>query len=96
MENRISICGSDCSACYCYAADMCKGCHASKGMVFHCPEGEACAIYHCCVTEHGYLNCSECDQIPCALWRQTRDPKFSDAEFERNIEERIAMLQKNI
>lgn len=94
MNKNISICGSDCAKCYCFEAKMCVGCSACKGKVFHCPEGAECAIYHCCVTEHGYSNCLECGEIPCDTWRNTRDPKFSDEEFEQNIKERIETLRK--
>lgn len=94
MDQMISICGSDCETCYCFEANMCTGCHACKGKVFHCPEGQECRIYHCCVTEHGYQSCLECGKLPCHIWRETRDPKFSDDEFEQNIAERIARLRK--
>lgn len=96
MNKNISICGSDCSKCYCFEANMCSGCNENKGKVFHCPEGEECAIYHCCVTERGYLNCLECEKIPCDIWQKTRDPKYSDEEFAKNIEERIETLRKEL
>lgn len=95
MNNNISVCGSDCSKCYCYETKICTGCNDCKGRVFHCPDEQECAIYHCCVTEHGYLNCLNCDKIPCDIWRKTRDPKFSDEEFEHNIAERIITLKSS-
>lgn len=94
MDKNISICGSDCAKCYCFENGMCVGCNECKGKVFHCPEGQECAIYHFCVTERGYANCLECGDIPCDIWRNTRDPKFSDEEFEQNIAERIALLRE--
>ena len=87
----ISICGADCTNCYC--ASMCKGCNACNGVVFH-TDGKECAIYHCCVTEHGYKSCLECVEIPCAVWQKTRDPSFSDEQFEVCIKERIELLRK--
>ena len=90
MNDSISICGTDCSKCYC--KDKCKGCNACKGIVFHTC-GQECAIYHCCVTEHGYKNCLECSKIPCEIWKKTRDPKFTDEEFESNIKGRIELLK---
>ena len=95
MNTFISICGSDCSKCYCFEANMCTGCNACKGKVFHCSEGQECPIYHCCITEHGYLNCLECNKLPCDIWKNTRDPKFSDDEFAENIAERITTLRKS-
>ena len=90
MEN-ISVCGSDCLKCYCYESEMCTGCNTVKGKVFHCG-GDECAIYHCC-GEHGFVNCADCKNVPCEIWRNTRDPRFSDEEFEKNIAERIALLK---
>lgn len=92
MNDLISICGLDCSVCYCFEAGMCTGCNDCKGKVFHCGGGE-CAVYHCCVTEHEYSNCLECADIPCGIWRKTRDPKYSDEEFEQIITERINTLK---
>ena len=93
MNENISICGSDCSKCYCFEAGMCTGCNACRGKVFHCAEGEECSIYHCCVTEHGYKNCAVCPQLPCDVWRACRDPKYTDEEFEKSINDRIAVLK---
>ena len=93
MEKNISICGSDCSACYCFEQKMCNGCNECKGRVFHCSEGQECSIYHCCVSVHNYSNCLECKDIPWDIWKKTRDPKFSDAKFEKNIMDRIELLK---
>lgn len=90
MAGSISVCGTDCSKCYC--KDMCAGCNACKGIVFH-TGGKECAIYNCCVTQHGYASCLECADIPCGIWKKTRDPKFSDEEFEANIRGRIELLK---
>lgn len=94
MDKNISVCGADCAKCYCFEANLCSGCNVHKGKVFHCPDGAECAIYHCCVTEHSYSHCLECEKIPCDIWRSTRDPKFTDEEFAQNIAERIALLRK--
>jgi len=42
---------------------------------------------------HNYSNCLECKEIPCDIWKKTRDPKFTDAEFEKNIMDRIELLK---
>ena len=89
----ISICGTDCLKCYCYEQQMCTGCNSCKGKVFHCAEGQECSIYACCLTNHGYRNCLECDKLPCDIWKKTRDPKFTDEEFEESIAQRIKMLR---
>lgn len=95
-ENKktdISVCGTDCSACYCYGK-MCNGCNACAGKVFHAPEGKACAIYECTVNRMGYKNCGACSKAPCEIWMKTRDPKYSDEEFNENVRMRMAALKK--
>lgn len=91
MDN-ISVCGTDCSKCYC--KDMCSGCNACNGIVFH-TKGAECAIYHCCITQHGFSSCLECAELPCEIWLKTRDTKFSDEEFEINIKGRIELLKSS-
>lgn len=92
-KSDISVCGTDCSTCYCFGK-MCRGCNACAGKVFHAPEGKACAIYECTVNKMGYKTCGECSQAPCEIWMKTRDPKYSDEEFDQNVRMRIAALKK--
>lgn len=87
-----SVCGTDCSTCYCYKS-MCEDCNAASGKVFHVPEGKACAIYDCVVSKKGLKNCGKCSQAPCAIWMNTRDPKFSDEEFDENVRTRMQALK---
>ena len=88
----LSCCGTDCTTCGCYG-ELCKGCNDMCGKVFHAPAGKACPIYECSVQKHKFVNCAECEQIPCSIWHATRDPQLSDAEFEASIAERTANLQ---
>ena len=93
MENElISCCGSDCATCYCYG-EMCKGCNAVCGKVFHAQKGGECPIYNCCRTLKGYNSCGECDRLPCDLILGTRDPKLSEEEFMKTVEDRINRLR---
>ena len=39
-------------------------------------------------------NCGECGEVPCKIWFDTRDPKFSDEEFNENIAMRVQALKK--
>ncbi len=89
---NISVCGTDCSICYCFEK-MCQGCNECGGKVFHAPEGKACAIYECTVHKKGMKNCGECGEAPCEIWMKTRDPKFSDEEFNENVRGRIQALK---
>lgn len=87
----LSVCGMDCSACYC--KDLCEGCNAACGKVFHMAAGKACPIYACCAGKHRYATCAECPEVPCDLWRSERDPSYSDEQFEASINERVANLR---
>ena len=89
---NLSVCGTDCSVCYCFGK-MCTGCNECSGKVFHAPEGEACAIYNCTVNERGLKNCGECGEAPCDIWQKTRDPKYSDEEFAENVRVLIQALR---
>lgn len=88
----LSVCGTDCSTCYCFGK-MCKGCEESGGKVFHVPDGKACAIYECTVNNKGMKNCGECSEAPCDIWMKTRDPKYSDEEFAKNVRGRMQALK---
>lgn len=90
-HDNISPCGSDCSACDCYKT-LCSGCNSCEGKVFHSPNG--CAIYHCAVQERNQEDCANCKELPCAIWKATRDPRYSDEEFERNISKRMQTLSQ--
>ena len=35
----LSVCGTDCSTCYCYG-EMCTGCNECGGKVFHVPDAD--------------------------------------------------------
>ena len=89
----ISCCGTDCSACQFYGS-LCKGCNETCGKVFHAPEGKACPIYQCSVQKNRFAACAGCDQLPCAVWKATRDPNLSDQEFEESIQSRVKLLKE--
>ena len=91
-NEMISCCGSDCSACTCYG-NMCKGCNALCGKVFHALGGKACPIYDCCRIQNGFHSCGECEKLPCDLILGTRDPSLSEEEFMKTVEERVKRLR---
>ncbi len=88
----LSVCGTDCSACDCYG-NMCEGCRTCSGKVFHAPEGQACAIYNCAVHGKKLENCGQCSAVPCKIWMDVRDPRFSDEAFDENIKMRVQTLK---
>ena len=92
MNNEITICGLDCSKCYCFQNKTCLGCNTCKGKVFHA-HGKECAIYNCCVTKNDFKNCLECPDVPCDKWEITRDPRYTDEEFDECKNERMELLR---
>ena len=89
----LSCCGADCNACPLHAS-ACQGCNEASGRVFHAPEGKACPIYACCVGKHRYATCASCGEVPCTIWRETRDPNLSDEAFEASIQTRVENLRR--
>lgn len=90
---NISCCGTECAVCDFYQKG-CAGCNECQGRVFHAPNGKACPIYACSVQKHRYATCAGCEQLPCAIWKGTRDPQLSEKEFEESICERVKKLRK--
>ncbi|MGI5959137.1 MAG: MmcQ/YjbR family DNA-binding protein [Massiliimalia sp.] len=88
----ISCCGTECSECSFFQKE-CAGCNQSQGKVFHAPKGKACPIYACSVQKHRYATCQNCPELPCAVWRDTRDPQLTDEEFQASIDQRICRLK---
>ena len=52
-----------------------------------------CQIYECSILKNGYEDCKNCAELPCAIWRATKDPALSDEEFENSILERVNNLK---
>lgn len=88
----LSCCGTECKQCNFYG-NHCLGCNEMAGKVFHMPSGKACPIYNCSVQKQKFVNCAECENLPCSIWKASKDPSFSDFEFEQNIQERIQNLK---
>ena len=88
----LSCCGTDCAACSFYGK-QCPGCNACGGKGFHAPKGQPCPIYTCCANRRRFATCASCPDIPCQVWRDTRDPSLSDEAFEQSIADRVARLR---
>lgn len=88
----LSCCGTECKMCSFYKT-MCQGCNETSGKVFHAPQGKACPIYECSVQKKKFANCAGCGELPCAIWKATKDPQLSQEEFEKTIVERVKNLK---
>lgn len=99
---NISVCGIDCDiACeICnkheeLATNHCKGCNAIEGKIFWTKYLgiDTCPIYNCCVNEKQLEHCGKCEELPCDIYFNTKDPSISDEEFEQSIKERSDLLK---
>lgn len=90
---NLSCCGTECVVCDFYQKE-CAGCNECQGKVFHTSKGKACPIYACSVQKHRYATCAGCEQLPCAIWKATRDPQLSEKEFEKSIYKRVQKLKE--
>lgn len=43
------------------------------------------------INQKGMKGCGECGNAPCEIWRKTKDPAYTEEEFERNIQENISV-----
>lgn len=90
---NLSCCGTECVVCDFYQKE-CAGCNECQGKVFHTSKGKACPIYACSVQKYRYATCAGCEQLPCAIWKATRDPQLSEEEFEKSIYKRVQKLKE--
>lgn len=87
----LSCCGAECGKCSLYG-NLCQGCNESAGRVFHAPEGKACPIYACSVGRNKFVNCARCKQMPCEIWKATKDPSMTQEAFEEDMKKRMERL----
>ena len=99
---NISCCGINCSTCpftetvHEGMTEPCKGCHAVAGKLFWTQYLglDVCPIYQCCVNENQYHHCGQCEQLPCEIYFNTKDPSLSEDEHQKSINDRVDVLKK--
>ena len=108
-KKNISVCGIDCkeyfacNKCSSICKNMhaifdskkpCEGCNAihEKILLNRNISLNICPIY-VCVTNRQYKHCGECEQIPCDIYYELKDPFITDSVHKLNIEERIKVLK---
>jgi len=97
----ISVCGIDC-AVMCVECNKfeelqnnpCKGCNTIEGKVFWTKmfNLDVCPIY-ACVKDRQLKHCGECEQLPCNIYHEMKDPNGSDEEHQQGIKERVEVLK---
>ena len=86
-------CGIYCGDCH-FLGDKCSGCTDVQGKPFYLEQFgmEVCQMYDCSVNRKGQEHCGYCDELPCETFLSTRDPAFTDEEFEAQLKQRQADL----
>jgi hypothetical protein len=90
----LSVCGVNCHTdCKAFKTE-CEGCNELKGKVAWAEfyGREHCPIYDCALGK-GFKSCGECNNRPCHVWYDTRNPDATDEEFDADINNRLANLQ---
>lgn len=93
----MTVCGVFCSECSLYEKE-CQGCVEGKpfwAVDFIEEEDKTCPLYKCSM-ERKYPNCGKCDELPCQKWRDVKDPSISEEAHLQSINERVAVLWKNV
>lgn len=92
---EISACGLFCNDCPFFNKD-CKGCYNLKGSPFWTKQATKtgiCPIYDCSINQKTYSNCGECNELPCQIYIQLKDPNITDKEHQESIQKRVKNLR---
>jgi hypothetical protein len=101
MKQELSVCGIDCGGCEHLKKGACPGCRAVSGKVFWTAHIGAplCPIYACARKRRDgfetrlYSDCGECPDLPCAIWRNLKDPSTTEEQHQAGIRERVKRLR---
>lgn len=95
MDKNLSVCGCNCLTCEHYKKLNCAGCAEIKGRVWWASyiSVEVCPVYNCVVNERKLEHCGKCHEIPCKIWRDLKDPSYTNEQHEASIIERVKILK---
>jgi hypothetical protein len=95
MTQLISSCGIVCSECP-FLGKQCDGCYKVKGSTFWAQEmipDKTCPLYACAVNEKKFKHCGECNELPCATFKEMKDPNCTEEEHRKALVERVQRLK---
>jgi hypothetical protein len=94
-KNLAPPCGLLCQSCPFYGKN-CPGCGHVEGKPFWTKEYHipVCPIYNCSVNQKKLEHCGECDELPCEIFLELKDPNVSDEEFQKSLNERQTRLRE--
>jgi len=91
----LSSCGLICNECEFYNK-TCNGCLAVKGQTFWAKEmmpDKTCPLYNCAINQRGYAHCGQCNELPCEMFRNMKDPNSTDEEHSQLLIDRSERLK---
>ncbi len=94
---ELSVCGIDCSKCQ-YFNVSCNGCNAVEGSPFWAKEyfpNKICSLYECAVIKNRFKSCGDCNELPCKMYIELKDPNMSEEDHKKSITERVLRLKQN-
>ena len=93
--NHAPPCGLICAECE-FLGEQCKGCGIVKGKPFWTAEMPTgiCPFYDCCINQKKLEHCGLCEDMPCKLFLEIRDPNLSDEAFHESLGNRKEDLKR--
>lgn len=97
MSMSLAPCGISCGEFEACKEAGCGGCQEIQGKPFFIKEFgmETCPLYDCPVNKKGYQTCGECEELPCQIYQDWKDPSMSDAEHQASIDARVKVLKEH-
>lgn len=95
---KLSACGLIFDECEFYVKE-CNGCIAVKGQTFWAKEmmpDKTCPLFNCSVNDKGFKSCGDCEELPCKMFREMKDPNSSDEEHKLSLIQRVARLKATL
>lgn len=92
--NYAPVCGFYCGDCH-FLGNPCGGCGYEQGKPFWTVDmpGGICPIYDCCINQRQLEHCGVCEELPCGIFLELRDPNMSDEEFRESLDNRQKELR---
>jgi len=92
---KVSNCGLICDECNFYQKN-CTSCFEVKGKTFWAQDlpGKICPLFNCSVNDKKFTNCGDCNDLPCKMFNDLKDPSISDEEHKKNIVLRVNRLRE--
>jgi hypothetical protein len=88
------VCGLYCGECP-LLGKQCTGCGNVEGRPFwtsYMKDG-ICPLHDCCQNTKKLEHCGLCEELPCKVFNELRDPDLSDQAFAESLSARVKNLK---